>query len=137
MRELDGEDLLLSPAALRGDVPGDATDDGPHARLGEDDPLDGGDLLDAFRNDVRTCEAIGIDWTRREPTAEDLGLEAGDAGDAPDLREPRPRVRAVARAGRAGPGRGVPRRRGGAVRRQGRRPRTGVSPRAAAPRRGR
>ena len=111
MRELDGEDLLLSPAALRGDVPGHAIDDDPHARLGEDDPLDGGDLLDVFRNDVRTCEAIGIDWTRWEPTAEDLGLEAGgpdgpappdrgapvptsaddagdagDAGDAPDLR---------------------------------------------------
>ena len=106
MRELDGEDLLLSPAALRGDVPGHGIDDDPHARLGEDDPLDGGDLLDVFRNDVRTCEAIGIDWTRWEPTAQDLGLEAGGAGGpdgaAPDDGAPVPTPDGGADAGGAG-----------------------------------
>ena len=88
MRGLGGEHLLLDAAALRGDVPGED----PHARPGEDDPVDGGELLDVFRNDVRTCEVLGIDWTRWEPSAEDLGLEpdgaarpAGDGGD-PDGR---------------------------------------------------
>ena len=73
--ELEEDGLALSPSWLRGDLPHE--DGGP--RAGEDDPIDGGDLVDVFRNDVRTCEALGIDWTRYEPSREDLGLPSLEA----------------------------------------------------------